>query len=101
MSFNFVNVSIILRLCHFFGFKVFYDTISFVVTIFLTTLSVVSFTGEALYGAIIDLFIAGSETTSNSLNWCILYMQEFPEIQKRCQEEIFEVNYVKLYSTIV
>jgi len=56
-----------------------------------------SFTGEVLYGVIIDLFIAGSETTSNTINWCILYMQEFPEIKKRCQEELFEVNHIYLY----
>lgn len=40
-----------------------------------------------------DLFIAGSETTSNTINWCILYMQEYPEIQKKCQEEISKVHF--------
>ena len=40
---------------------------------------------------IIDLFIAGSETTSNTINWCILYLMEKPEVQKRCFEEIRQV----------
>ncbi|XP_053383762.1 cytochrome P450 2J4-like [Mercenaria mercenaria] len=43
-----------------------------------------------MFRVIMDLFIAGSETTSNTINWCILYMQEYPDIQKKCQEEIFE-----------
>ncbi|XP_053383657.1 cytochrome P450 2J4-like [Mercenaria mercenaria] len=43
-----------------------------------------------MFRVIMDLFIAGSETTSNTINWCILYMQEYPDIQKKCQEEISE-----------
>ena len=39
-----------------------------------------------------DLFIAGSESTSTSLDWTILYMIEYPEIQKKCQEEIEAVR---------
>ncbi|XP_045203041.2 cytochrome P450 2J2-like [Mercenaria mercenaria] len=48
------------------------------------------FTLDNLYYVIMDLFIAGSETTSNTLNWTILYMQEYPEIQQKCQNEIQE-----------
>ena len=40
---------------------------------------------------ILDLFFAGSETTSTTLDWAFLYMAEFPEVQRRCQQEIEEV----------
>lgn len=48
------------------------------------------FTVNNIFYVIMDLFIAGSETTSNTLNWTILYMQEYPEVQERCQQEIYE-----------
>ncbi|KAL4225197.1 hypothetical protein ACF0H5_015888 [Mactra antiquata] len=43
-----------------------------------------------MFRMIMDLFVAGSETTSNTINWCILYMQEYPGIQKKCQDTILE-----------
>lgn len=36
----------------------------------------------------LDLFIAGSMTTSTTLNFAFLYMIFYPDIQKRVQEEI-------------
>ena len=39
-----------------------------------------------------DLFVAGSETTSTTLQWMIIYMILNPKIQKRCHQEILEVN---------
>ncbi|XP_038063977.1 cytochrome P450 2J6-like [Patiria miniata] len=39
-------------------------------------------------GTIRNLFIAGSETTATTLQWCLLYMMMFPEIQHRVQAEI-------------
>ena len=35
-----------------------------------------------------DLFLAGSETTSTTLNWAVLYMVRYPEIQAQVQEEL-------------
>ena len=35
-----------------------------------------------------DLFLAGSETTSNMLSFAILYMTLYPDIQKNVQKEI-------------
>ncbi len=44
-----------------------------------------------LVSVLIDLFIAGSETTSTTLSWAMLYMILNPEIQKKVQEELDEV----------
>ena len=44
-----------------------------------------------MFRVIMDLFLAGSETTSTTLDWGMLFMTEFPEIQKKCQQEIEEV----------
>ena len=49
------------------------------------------FTKGNMLRVIIDLFLAGYETTSNTLDWAFLFMSEYPEIQKKCQEEIDDV----------
>ena len=49
------------------------------------------FTKGNMLRVILDLFIAGSETTSNTLDWAFLLMTEYPEIQQRCQDEIDDV----------
>ncbi|XP_038639762.1 cytochrome P450 2J2-like isoform X2 [Scyliorhinus canicula] len=38
-----------------------------------------------------DLFVAGTETTTTTLQWAILYMMAYPDIQERCQKEIDQV----------
>ena len=38
-----------------------------------------------------DLFMAGSETTSTSLTWAVLYMVRYPEIQRKVQDELDNV----------
>ena len=54
-----------------------------------------SFYGERgevhLKASILDLYIAGSETSSTTLLFCIIYMVNFPDIQKKVQEEIDRV----------
>ena len=37
---------------------------------------------------ILELFIAGTVTTYNTLDWAFLYMAEYPDIQAKCQHEI-------------
>ena len=51
-----------------------------------------SFYGEAgmenLTNSLMDLFLAGSETTSTTLTWAMLYMIRYPEIQAKVQAEL-------------
>uniref|UniRef100_H3DKZ2 Cytochrome P450 2U1 n=2 Tax=Tetraodon nigroviridis TaxID=99883 RepID=H3DKZ2_TETNG len=49
------------------------------------------FTEDYLFYIIGDLFIAGTDTTANSVLWIILYMASFPDIQDKVQAEIDEV----------
>uniref|UniRef100_A0A8D2LFC1 Cytochrome P450 n=1 Tax=Varanus komodoensis TaxID=61221 RepID=A0A8D2LFC1_VARKO len=50
-----------------------------------------SFHEENLLHSVLDLFGAGTETTSTTLRWALLYMALHPDIQARVQEEIDSV----------
>lgn len=50
-----------------------------------------SFTEEDLITIGLDLFSAGSESTSNSIEFVLLYMILYPEIQAKVQAEIDQV----------
>lgn len=54
-----------------------------------------SFYGQVGYynyvNSFFDLFLAGSETTSTSLNFTVMYLLHFPSIQKRLQDELDKV----------
>ncbi|XP_067323960.1 cytochrome P450 2J2-like [Anolis sagrei] len=50
-----------------------------------------SFHMENLILSTLDLFIAGTETTSATLRWAMLYMAVYPEIQGKVQAEIDSV----------
>ncbi|XP_071343745.1 cytochrome P450 2J6-like isoform X2 [Trachinotus anak] len=50
-----------------------------------------SFDEESLVMSALDLFVAGSETTSTTLRWAFLYMAKYPEIQEKVQAEIDRV----------
>ncbi|XP_070570434.1 cytochrome P450 2U1-like [Ptychodera flava] len=36
----------------------------------------------------LDFFLAGTETTATTLNWAVLYMLRYPDLQKKVQEEL-------------
>ncbi|XP_056392995.1 cytochrome P450 2K1-like isoform X2 [Hyla sarda] len=46
------------------------------------------FDEENLICSVLDLFDAGTETTSTTIRWGILLMMKYPEIQKKIQDEI-------------
>ncbi|XP_076440232.1 cytochrome P450 2U1-like [Babylonia areolata] len=47
--------------------------------------------GENLQMAVDDLFEAGTETTSSSLQWAMLFFLHYPHVQDKCFEEISDV----------
>ncbi|WKX99602.1 hypothetical protein Q1695_014463 [Nippostrongylus brasiliensis] len=47
-----------------------------------------SFSHKQLQNMCLDLWIAGMETTSNTLAWSVVYMLNFPDIQAKVQEEL-------------
>ena len=49
------------------------------------------FAEENVLEVILDLFFAGSETTSTTLGWGLLYMILNPAVQTKCRQEIFQV----------
>ena len=46
------------------------------------------FTKGSMLRVILELFIAGAETTYNTLDWAFLFMSENPDIQAKCVQEI-------------
>ncbi|RZC40009.1 cytochrome P450 303a1 [Asbolus verrucosus] len=50
-----------------------------------------SFCEKQLLAICMDMFMAGSETTSKSLGFCFLYLILYPDVQKKAQEEIDNV----------
>ncbi|CAI2353586.1 unnamed protein product [Caenorhabditis sp. 36 PRJEB53466] len=43
-----------------------------------------------LCASVLDFWLAGMETTSNSLRWHLAYMMKYPEMQNRVRKEIME-----------
>lgn len=46
---------------------------------------------ESLVSSMMDLFLAGTETTSSSLMWGILFLLHHPEVQDKVQQELDRV----------
>ncbi len=46
---------------------------------------------DHLHTTLSDLFFAGSETTSSTLSWAILFMIRHPDVQDKVREEIHRV----------
>ena len=41
-----------------------------------------------LNASLVDFFLAGTETSSTTLKWCLLFLVRHPDHQDRCREEI-------------
>lgn len=50
-----------------------------------------TFTEEQLISLCMDLFMAGSETTSNTLSFAVLYLAEYTDVQRKMQSELNDV----------
>ncbi|XP_044756274.1 methyl farnesoate epoxidase-like [Coccinella septempunctata] len=53
----------------------------------MTTQNDDSFSDEQLIASCLDLLMAGSETTSNTLSFAVVYMLKYPEVMKKVQLE--------------
>ena len=49
-----------------------------------------SFNTEQLATICLDFFQAGSETSSTTLSWAVLYLTLYPDVQNKCWVEINE-----------
>ncbi len=58
-----------------------------------------SFSFDHLSSMVQDLFVAGTETVSNTLDWAILYVTYYPDIQARIYNEIEKVLGRERYPT--
>ena len=56
------------------------------------TYSIACVVDENMFQVVVDLFIAGSETTSTTLRWGLLYMILNPAVQTKCRQEILQVG---------
>lgn len=54
-----------------------------------------SFTEDYLFYVIGDLFIAGTDTTANSVLWILLYMVSYPDIQGNISNSPFSPSFVE------
>lgn len=50
-----------------------------------------TFTSIQLKVTVMDLFIAGGETTAATLRWAVLLISKHPAVQKKLQEEIDDI----------
>jgi len=51
----------------------------------------ISLSDRNLHSTIFDIFGAGAETTSSTLNWAILYLTECQDVQEKVHKEVMNV----------
>ncbi|KAE8748590.1 Cytochrome P450 CYP305, partial [Frankliniella occidentalis] len=50
-----------------------------------------NFSEKQLLSLLLDLFMAGAETTSNTLGFCVMFLLQHPDVQRRAQDELDRV----------
>ena len=50
-----------------------------------------------MFRSIVDLFIAGTDTTARSIHWILLYLLRFQDAQEKCHAEINQVSMLIAY----
>ncbi|XP_016119205.1 cytochrome P450 2B4-like, partial [Sinocyclocheilus grahami] len=50
-----------------------------------------TFHEENMVMSVLDLFLAGTDTTSTTIRWGLIYLIQNPDVQERCHEEIVRV----------
>ena len=61
----------------------------------------IEITEENLFQVIADLFLADTDTTAATQRWVILHLLHNPNVQKKCQDEIFKVEKVFSISFLI
>lgn len=51
----------------------------------------IDFSEEEVMGNVITILLAGEDTTSNTMAWIMYFMTEYPEVQRKMQEESEQV----------
>ena len=49
------------------------------------------FLGYTVMRIVVELFLAGTDTSSTTMTWAMLLMTAHPDIQKKCRDEIKKV----------
>ena len=57
----------------------------------MVTFCVVNVVVRSLNAVLIDMFVAGSDTTSNTLSWIVLYLAKFRHVQAKLHAELDEI----------
>ena len=54
-------------------------------------IKILGYSDSQLYATIFDLWLAGQETTSNTLAWLVIYLVQYPQIQTKLHHELDHV----------
>uniref|UniRef100_A0A0L8HI14 Cytochrome P450 n=1 Tax=Octopus bimaculoides TaxID=37653 RepID=A0A0L8HI14_OCTBM len=49
-------------------------------------------TEASLFQTVVDIFLAGTDTTATHLTWAFLYMAKYTDIQEKCRKEILQIT---------
>lgn len=47
-----------------------------------------------MFQTIVDIFLAGTDSTATHLTWALLYMAKYKDVQNKCRKEIVQVHHL-------